>query len=655
MNSPRQAQQQQQQHYNQQHQHAPLVMAAPYKHSVYDNRFSPLNASHQQSRPQHQQQTQQELRSFRSDDGGGHHDREHQHQRHQHDLALASAPQRHASSSAAVRQASADDAAAAGAPLPSAASPVIVPLPVVRSRASQQAATSAAPAPAPAAATKVVNKCANCGTDSTPLWRRGPKGEIICNACGLYLKARNTYRPQYLKKRRVRRECDAADLMAVSPMESGASHTASTPPTASAPAGSHAHHASLPPANSRSNSAQPQASESFRFQLPPLGFSGAWPHQAHTPAAFEERSTQGPRDYGFTSSSSTAHRESCSGQPRGHDMYVEHSPALEAHGGDAIVSHGAGTDSPTTSLGRMPAPTREHMQCINCSTTSTPLWRRDDKGNAICNACGLYFKLHNSHRPYTMKRAVIKRRKRVPPSINSTYEDMPWRDQPQQSQQLDGSQGQAEDSSSSPGTPSAYDASYDTSMYRLPPPTSGISDHSQLSLPSIKSLFAMRPYDGDQASPSLSSDEGPELGRRSVSSRPATPSVVAPAPPRKILPTPVPSPALQQQQQRQSVPSSSNEAAPRRYQSRAELVSEIDRLKLLLQRQEEVERMSGGNGPDDRRRSPDVEPLQPPSSPVYYSRSAPPPPLPSASSLNRLEDAEESATLALMSLAAGGR
>ncbi|RKP09056.1 hypothetical protein THASP1DRAFT_6229, partial [Thamnocephalis sphaerospora] len=52
------------------------------------------------------------------------------------------------------------------------------------------------------------------------------------------------------------------------------------------------------------------------------------------------------------------------------------------------------------------------VTCTNCGTSTTPLWRRDLSGNVICNACGLYYKLHGVHRPMTMRRSVIKRRRR---------------------------------------------------------------------------------------------------------------------------------------------------------------------------------------------------------------------------------------------------
>ncbi|PKC16140.1 glucocorticoid receptor-like (DNA-binding domain), partial [Rhizophagus irregularis] len=117
--------------------------------------------------------------------------------------------------------------------------------------------------------------CANCGTTTTPLWRRAPSGETICNACGLYLKARNTVRPPWLKRNAIKK-------------------------------------------------------------APPV---------------------------------------------------VPETPE----------NNNSGTS----------------LLCANCGTNTTPLWRRDEAGNTICNACGLYFKLHNVHRPVTMKRSVIKRRKRV--------------------------------------------------------------------------------------------------------------------------------------------------------------------------------------------------------------------------------------------------
>ena len=51
--------------------------------------------------------------------------------------------------------------------------------------------------------------------------------------------------------------------------------------------------------------------------------------------------------------------------------------------------------------------------CQNCKTQTTPLWRRDEIGSVLCNACGLFLKLHKTARPISLKTDVIKSRNRV--------------------------------------------------------------------------------------------------------------------------------------------------------------------------------------------------------------------------------------------------
>lgn len=145
--------------------------------------------------------------------------------------------------------------------------------------------------------------CSNCGTTTTPLWRRAPNGETICNACGLYLKARHTLRPVTMKRQ-------------------SRKQTISATPT-------------------------------------PTPLPGTCP--------------------GNGQCNGTGGSASCEGCP----AFNQHQVARHA------------------------------LICANCRTTTTPLWRRDESGNTICNACGLYYKLHHVHRPVSMKRSVIKRRKRI--------------------------------------------------------------------------------------------------------------------------------------------------------------------------------------------------------------------------------------------------
>ncbi|KAJ3134837.1 putative electron transfer flavoprotein subunit [Geranomyces variabilis] len=483
------------------------------------------------------------------------------------------------------------------------------------------AAAAAAAAAAPAA--KQVNKCANCGTDSTPLWRRGPKGEVICNACGLYLKARNTYRPQYLKKRRFKREAEAA-----------AAHAATA--TATATAGGIV--SSVLPA-SAPRSQQQQLSNRPHLHMPgqaPLAAVCASeiepavqraqqlnrPHlpTPFGPAAAARNHTHNNMSMSQMSSAAAGGHEQAGRYPQLPSMaYLAQEPPppqLPQHEYALVkredVHHGrehhqaapraahdssspsSGTESPqqiavrpgnANSTGHNNL-LREHMQCINCSTTSTPLWRRDDKGNPICNACGLYFKLHSSHRPVTMKRAVIKRRKRVPPSLvsSSPYDSgSGWMHPEHQS----GSSSSREAQSPYEGPAASHGRQPSPSQYTLPPPHQVASAESgSVVLPSLSSLFSAGDLPRRESLSVLPYDARPGVGGGGPAPRLPPPLSV---PPGLIAPPLVHSSADDVSCSRPS--SSEHEQQQHQHQqhrSRAELVSEMEALQAQLAQKAEL-------------------------------------------------------------------
>lgn len=61
---------------------------------------------------------------------------------------------------------------------------------------------------------------------------------------------------------------------------------------------------------------------------------------------------------------------------------------------------------------RLSAARRAGTSCANCQATTTTLWRRNHNGDPVCNACGLYYKLHGVNRPLTMKKDGIQTRNR---------------------------------------------------------------------------------------------------------------------------------------------------------------------------------------------------------------------------------------------------
>ncbi|XP_061430306.1 box A-binding factor-like [Lethenteron reissneri] len=72
-----------------------------------------------------------------------------------------------------------------------------------------------------------------------------------------------------------------------------------------------------------------------------------------------------------------------------------------------------GQNRPLIKPKRRPASSsRPSTTCANCQTATTTLWRRNGSGEPVCNACGLYFKLHNVNRPIAMKKEAIQTRNR---------------------------------------------------------------------------------------------------------------------------------------------------------------------------------------------------------------------------------------------------
>lgn len=72
---------------------------------------------------------------------------------------------------------------------------------------------------------------------------------------------------------------------------------------------------------------------------------------------------------------------------------------------------------PTPNPASSPAPSSAaavgaNVECTNCHTKTTPLWRRNPQGEPLCNACGLFLKLHGTVRPLSLKTDVIKKRQR---------------------------------------------------------------------------------------------------------------------------------------------------------------------------------------------------------------------------------------------------
>ncbi|XP_033726906.1 transcription factor GATA-4-like isoform X3 [Pecten maximus] len=157
----------------------------------------------------------------------------------------------------------------------------------------------------------------------------------------------------------------------------------------------------------------------------------------------------------------------------------------------SLQAFGAWTTGPKAIGKSRSASRRVGLSCANCHTTTTTLWRRNNEGEPVCNACGLYYKLHGVNRPLAMKKDGIQTRKRKPKSLSknksapkSEQNDIKPDHSPNNNNVSSGQGGHVTGSGN--GTPSMNG----TNVTALLGPTSGVtpltavgSEHSSLSSP----------------------------------------------------------------------------------------------------------------------------------------------------------------------------
>lgn len=194
--------------------------------------------------------------------------------------------------------------------------------------------------------------CFNCKVTQTPLWRRTPdRKHSLCNACGLYYKQYGAHRPLHIRHKL---PTVLADVRA----------------------------GALPyarPVNMVSRASSPGALE-IPFVFAPTSVAGD-----------------------SSASSSDSDSDSSSGS-RPHNLAS--LPDLAKMYTDVLIRPPVQKTTPPLMTAK------QGIECANCSQTQTPLWRKNDAGEPICNACGLYAKLHHRDRPVTMRKTKITRRRR---------------------------------------------------------------------------------------------------------------------------------------------------------------------------------------------------------------------------------------------------
>ena len=74
-----------------------------------------------------------------------------------------------------------------------------------------------------------------------------------------------------------------------------------------------------------------------------------------------------------------------------------------------------------------PVTANRNLTCANCGTNNTVLWRKGPDGQSpLCNPCGLFYKLHGSHRSPEKKKEIHRRNRAGKKRFSISTEKSSW-------------------------------------------------------------------------------------------------------------------------------------------------------------------------------------------------------------------------------------
>ena len=194
-------------------------------------------------------------------------------------------------------------------------------------------------------ASTVPRSCTNCGSQTTPVWKRDSEKRPICHTCYEYRRIYKKDRPPHLEAKRRAKSVKSSKLQQQQQIKS--------------------------PNETPCNHCQSLYSSTWNLDPVQYGENGQEKENVDDGSRVCLACFQFYKQHNKVRSL----------------LDVQPLDDAENEGGHAGPVHAVVAAAADVKI------------CINCKCTTTPLWRRDADKNRVCTACYAYFKLYNIQRP----------------------------------------------------------------------------------------------------------------------------------------------------------------------------------------------------------------------------------------------------------------